>query len=130
MAAAQATLDVIGHDGFLAEVRRRGTILGELLSSVLLPQPRVGQVRGVGLMWGVELVDDAGRPDPDLARAVVSSALDRHRLITRSSEYGRGHVVKIRPALIATDGELKEIVDRLSASIRDAVRVRYASTDL
>jgi 4-aminobutyrate aminotransferase len=130
LAAAQATLDIVADDGFLAGVRRRGEYLGELLSSLQLRQPRIGQVRGVGMMWGIEMVDDAGRPDPETAGAVVSGARERHRLITRSSEYGRGSVVKVRPALIATDSELEEIVDRLGSSIRDAVGVEYASTGL
>jgi len=123
LAAAQATLDVVGARDFLAGVRLRGAYLGGLLSSLSQRQPRVGQVRGVGMMWGVEIVDAAGRPDPETARAVVGIARDRHHLITRSSEYGRGHILKVRPALIATESDLEEIVDRLGASVCDA-RVR------
>jgi 4-aminobutyrate aminotransferase len=130
IAAAHATLDIVGDEDFLAGVRERGAYLGELLSTLLLPHPRVGQVRGVGMMWGVEIIDPKGRPDPDMARAVVSIARDKHNLVTRSSEYGRGHVVKVRPALIAKEIDLEEIVSKLIASIDHVTGTEHASTCL
>jgi 4-aminobutyrate aminotransferase-like enzyme len=78
------------------------------------------------MMWGLEMVDDAGRPDPAMAREIVTTARERHRLITRSSEYGHGHLVKVRPGLIATEQDLEEIVDRLDSSIRDAKGAGHA----
>jgi 4-aminobutyrate aminotransferase-like enzyme len=126
LAAAEATLDIVAQEEFLAGVRQRGTYLGELLSRLVEEQPRVGGVRGLGMMWGLEIVDVAGRPDPAMAREIVTTARERHRLITRSSEYGRGHVIKVRPGLIATEQDLEEIVDRLGASIRDTTGAGHA----
>jgi 4-aminobutyrate aminotransferase len=119
LAAAEATLDIVGQDGFLADVRRRGAYLGELLARLATEQPRIGGVRGLGMMWGVEIVDEVGRPDPATARQVVATAAERYRLITRSSEYGHGHVVKVRPALIADEHDIVDITHRLGASIAD-----------
>lgn len=126
LAAAEATLDIVAQDEFLADVRQRGTYLGELLSRLAGKQPRIGRVRGLGMMWGLEIVDDAGRPDPAMTQKIVTTARERHRLITRSSEYRHGHVVKVRPGLIATEQDLREIVDRLDASIRDAKGTGHA----
>ncbi|MFB9962140.1 aspartate aminotransferase family protein [Sinosporangium siamense] len=123
LAAAHATLDVVGDEGFLAGVRRRGGYLGELLGTHLQSHPVVGDVRGVGMMWGVEIVGHDGRPDAGAAAAVVSCARERYRLITRSSEYGRGNVVKVRPALTATEEDLDEVVDRLRMSVHDVAGV-------
>ena len=79
----------------------------------------VSDVRGVGFMWGLEIVDRKGNPSPELASQIVQRAHDDHRLILRSSRYGRGNVVKVRPALIANESELLEIGLRLAAAIGD-----------
>ena len=70
-------------------------------------------------MWGLEIVDRKGNPSPELASQIVQRAHDDHRLILRSSRYGRGNVVKVRPALIANESELLEIGLRLAAAIGD-----------
>jgi 4-aminobutyrate aminotransferase-like enzyme len=117
--AAVATIEVVGAPGFLERVREAGCVLGGLLQELAHELPCVDQVRGLGLMWGVELVNAGGAPDPGLARAVVERAYERG-LVVRSSEYGRGNVIKIRPSLVATNADLDEIVSRLAAAIRDA----------
>jgi 4-aminobutyrate aminotransferase-like enzyme len=119
--AAAATVEVISGPGFLERVRHAGDLLGELLRELAKDHPCVSDVRGMGLMWGVELVDADGVPDPRLATAIVECAYERG-LLLRSSEYGRGNVLKIRPSLIATDADLREMTTRLSRAMRDAVR--------
>ena len=119
LAAASATLDVVSRTGFLDEVRRKGAVLGRLLASLKERHCCVGDVRGLGFMWGVEIVGPEGQPDVAKTAAIVRYAQERHHLILRASQYGRGNVVKVRPALIATDDELEEIVRRLSATITD-----------
>lgn len=68
-AAALAVQQVIHSEGLLEQVRNRGTLLNEQLYATLNDHPHVGDIRGRGLFWGVELVLD--RPsrqwfDPNL----------------------------------------------------------------
>lgn len=116
--AAVATVEVISAPGFLERVRDAGVLLGGLLEQLERDHPRVDDVRGIGLMWGVEVVDADGAPDPRLAKAIVERAYERG-LLLRSSGYGRGNVLKIRPSLIATDADLEEMTAKLSDALRD-----------
>ncbi len=122
IAAANATVDIIGADGFLAEVRRKGRLLGEMLHALVGDIGWVSDIRGLGLMWGIEVVDVHGAPDPATTRKIVEVAQSRHRLILRSSSYGFGNVVKIRPALVASESDLEEICDRLRTTLINVSR--------
>jgi 4-aminobutyrate aminotransferase len=117
VAAAHATLEVLSRPGFLADVRRKGARLGKGLAEIGGRFARVGEVRGMGMMWGLEIVDAEGRPDAGTTRRIVELALRRHRLVLRSSGYGTGNVVKVRPALVATDDDLDEILARLADTL-------------
>lgn len=119
VAAALATLDVVADQVFLREVRRKGEMLGQMLAELRRRFHFVGDARGRGMMWGLEIVCPDGAPDVERTRAILAVALERHRLILRSSQYGEGNVVKIRPALIATDDDLAEIVTRLTATLKE-----------
>jgi 4-aminobutyrate aminotransferase len=119
MAAATATLKVLTSGSLLASVRSQGALLGELLSALARRHPCIGDVRGLGYMWGLEIVDADGKPDVAKTLAIVRAAQERHQLILRSSRYNFGNVVKVRPPLIATAEELEEIVDKLSSAIAD-----------
>ncbi|HEX5348118.1 MAG TPA: aspartate aminotransferase family protein [Pseudonocardiaceae bacterium] len=118
-AAAAKTLEIIGRPGFLASVRRVGTQILERLADLQATYSCIGDVRGLGLMIGIELVDDHGRPNVALTQELVHRSLE-HGLILRSSRYGRGNVVKIRPPLIITSQEadlLGDLLDQLFAAV-------------
>ncbi|HXU45034.1 MAG TPA: aminotransferase class III-fold pyridoxal phosphate-dependent enzyme [Thermoanaerobaculia bacterium] len=119
LAAAAATLRVLGGEGFMAGVRERGALLGSLLEPLFGRFRSVADVRGVGMMWGVEIVAEDGRPDPDKTARILACAERRHKLILRGSRYGLGNVIKVRPALVATQEELEEIADKLGRAIRE-----------
>jgi len=113
-AAANATLDIIDDPVFLANVTATGTyILGRL--EIMKNRYRcIADVRGVGLMIGIEIVDDAGEADSALTNWLAEEAM-AHGLILRTSRYGLGNVLKIRPPLVLTLTEAELICDRLDA---------------
>jgi 4-aminobutyrate aminotransferase-like enzyme len=98
-AAALAVLDVIDDERVLDRVRRTGPVLRDALVEAAAGRPAVGDVRGVGLAWGVELVADPATREPDGARA--REVRDRmRRLGVLVGTTGRhGNVLKIRPPL-------------------------------
>lgn len=104
-AAGAEAIRIIRRDDVLANVRRRGEQIDHLLEE-LRKHPWVRDVRGQGLMWGVELADPRdGRPAGALARRVRTHAL-RHGLIVELG--GRDDcVVRILPPLNVT----AEVVD-------------------
>jgi 4-aminobutyrate aminotransferase-like enzyme len=116
--AAVATVQVISAPGFLERVRQAGLVLGALLQELARDHRCVDDVRGMGFMWGLEIVDANGAPDSSLTTAIVNGSYERG-LLLRSSQYGRGNVLKIRPSLIATNNDLEEIVMRLNDAVRD-----------
>jgi 4-aminobutyrate aminotransferase-like enzyme len=113
-ATALATIDVLQQPGFLEGVRERGAYLGAQLATLRSRFPFVMDVRGVGFMWGIEIAARDGAPNTALCRRIVDAA-PSFGLILRSSRYGRGNVVKMRPPIIITRNEIDEVMQRLRA---------------
>lgn len=123
LAAAEATIGVVTEESFLPRVRSAGETLGSALRELGERSEIVSDVRGLGMMWGLELSRPDGSPAPELAREVVRVARTEEQLVLRPSRYGFGNVVKVRPALIATDAELADITARLERTLH---RVAHA----
>lgn len=104
-AAGAAAVEIIRRDDVLGNVRSRGAQIARLLAP-LTNNPWVRDVRGRGLMWGIELADpETGRPAGGLARAVQRNALERGLILECG---GRDDcVVRLLPPLNITE----EIVD-------------------
>ncbi|MFE7558406.1 aminotransferase class III-fold pyridoxal phosphate-dependent enzyme [Kitasatospora sp. NPDC057500] len=111
-AAALKTLEIIGRPGFLENVRDVGAYVLARLRDLAARVPFVQEVRGVGLMIGIDIVDRDGRPDPALTNHLAGLGMD-HGLLLRTSLYGHGNVLKVRPALIMTRQEADEMCDLL-----------------
>jgi 4-aminobutyrate aminotransferase len=113
LVAARATMNLLRDGRLLQHVRDHGPILGDLLRALQLGDAGISDVRGVGYMWGIELSKADGSPDVERTNMVIADAARNEHLILRSSRYGFGNVVKIRPSLIATATDLEEITTRL-----------------
>ncbi|MEJ3745095.1 aspartate aminotransferase family protein [Actinomycetes bacterium KLBMP 9797] len=117
-AAAAATLDIVAEPAFLANVRATGAHVLTRLRELGRRHPAIGDVRGVGLMIGIELVTPDGAPAVALTNELARLGLDRG-LVLRTSRYGHGNVLKIRPPLILTHAQADDICDRLAALLRE-----------
>jgi predicted acetylornithine/succinylornithine family transaminase len=91
---ALSTLLRVAEPAFLERVQRLGTIMGDGLRA--LPGEHVTDVRGAGLMWGVETAEPAA--------AIVARALAMGVLVTTSGE----HVVRLLPPLTISEDEIAE----------------------
>lgn len=119
-ACGLAVIEEFERLNLVEHVHEMGARLEEKLWSMAARQPAIGDVRGVGFLWGVELLADTERrermkiaPGP----RVVEHALREEGLLVRASR----DVVQLAPALIAGEAELDEIVARLERSIAAVV---------
>jgi 4-aminobutyrate aminotransferase len=107
-AAAIAVLETIQGEGLLANATARGEQLLAGLRRLTANDPRVGDLRGLGLMLGVEFVRDQStrEPDGDLGNAVIARCADDGLLVLTC---GADHnVVRWVPPLNATADEVDE----------------------
>ncbi|MFI1856148.1 aspartate aminotransferase family protein [Streptomyces sp. NPDC020480] len=114
-AAGAEAVRIVRRDDVLANVRRRGVQVADRLGE-LIGNPWVREVRGRGLMWGIELANPGdGRPATALAGEVQTYAL-RHGLIVERG--GRQDaVVRILPPLNVT----ADVVDTACSILVEAV---------
>ena len=125
-AAALAVQQVFERDQLLPQVRARGDVLQKLMHATWDDHPHIGDIRGRGLFWGIELVQDRGSKKPfDPARNVHArikqEAMARGLMVypmggTVDGRYG-DHVL-LAPPFITSESELAQIVERLDAAIR------------
>jgi 4-aminobutyrate aminotransferase-like enzyme/Ser/Thr protein kinase RdoA (MazF antagonist) len=114
-AAALAVLDVIEDEGLVANAAAVGDWLRSRLAELAARHPAIGDVRGRGLMTGVELVGPGGEPATELASRVKNGMAERGVLIGTSAR--EGNVLKIRPPLCITRDEARLIVDALDEAL-------------
>lgn len=117
-AAASKTLEIIVRPGFLENVQAVGHYIMERLYKMQERFKFMGDVRGVGLMIGIEIIDSEGSPDVALTNRIAKDAME-YGLILRTSRYGFGNVFKIRPPLTITLEEAEELCDRLERTLAD-----------
>jgi len=125
-AIALRSIEIIERDGVLQNVRDQTDALRRRLDT-LLDLPIVGDVRGAGFFWAIELVKDtdATRFDQserdDLLRSFLPRRLREAGLIARCDDRGDA-VLQIAPPLISDAGVLDEIVAGLRDVLADAAR--------
>ena len=110
MRAGLVTLEAIARDGLLENAHARGAQIRSRLESALAGQPGVSEIRGQGLMIGIELAQPCG--------VLVQRALNAGLLINVTSD----RVIRLLPALIITAEEADDVVDRLLPLVQDFLR--------
>ena len=120
-AAALTVLDVLDDEELVANATSVGDWLRSQLRGLAARHRSIGDVRGRGLMTGVELVTDAATREPagDLAAQVRDDMAAGGVLIGTSGRHG--NVLKIRPPLCITRHEARLIVDVLDAVLSSSV---------
>ncbi len=97
-AAALAVLDVIADERLVANAAETGAYLRQGLTGLAERHPVIGDVRGQGLLLGVELADEARAPVAGHARKVTEALRERGILLSATGP--AGNVLKIRPPLV------------------------------
>lgn len=106
---ANAALDAIEEEGLTEQAAEKGAFMINLLKEKLSGNPSVKDIRGLGLMLGVEL----DRP----ARPVIDKMFERNIL----GNAAHGTVVRFLPPLVITNQQIERIVDELEWALNQTV---------
>ncbi|MFF1831202.1 aspartate aminotransferase family protein [Paenarthrobacter sp. NPDC058040] len=118
-AAGVATLAVVKEEGLVENARVRGLQLQAGLKAIQSRFPVIGNVRGIGLMQGIEFTTVEGTPDAVTASAVQQATTDQELLtLTCGPE---GNVVRLIPALVVTESEIEAGLQRFETAVAAVV---------
>jgi 4-aminobutyrate aminotransferase-like enzyme len=120
MAAAKAVVDAIDADQLLDNARTVGDHLRGRLEELAEKHPLIGEVRGMGLMQGVELVKDrkTKEPAPQATAAVLEATKDRGLIVGKGGLFG--NTLRISPPLNVTEDDADEAAGILDQALAAA----------
>lgn len=115
--SALSTIDIISQDGFLVQVNEMGNFIRDYLNNLKDKYHIIGDVRGLGMSIGVELVKDRIKKEKNTEAAL--------KICYRCYEKGvlivtlNGNVLRIQPPLIITKDEISRALEIIKSSIED-----------
>ena len=115
-AAAKATLEVIQEEQLQANAARMGAYLRDKLKTLAQSFDFIGDVRGMGLIFGLEFVDDQGAPNPALCQQVPDLMRARGVLINFFGIHK--NTLKCRPPLCLNQDQADVFLEALEGSLR------------
>jgi 4-aminobutyrate aminotransferase / (S)-3-amino-2-methylpropionate transaminase / 5-aminovalerate transaminase len=113
-AAALAVLDELSSPGFRERADQIARLLRARLDEIASRQSIVGEVRGLGAMLALELVEQSG----DASKAVTTAAREKGLVLLSCGLFG--NVIRLLPPLSATDEELERGLAILEEALGDA----------
>ena len=120
IAAADAVMDIVEKDDLAGNSKKVGDRLLSGFRKLQLKDERVGDVRGMGLMIGVELIKDKKSKEfaPDLTVRVVESMKDQGVLVGKGGL--EGNTLRVQPPLCWTSADADRTVAALEQALKDA----------
>jgi 4-aminobutyrate aminotransferase len=116
---ALANLDNLEEHDLQHNAQRVGKFLMDGLKDIERDTPLVGEVRGKGLLLGMELVKDAETKEPaaDVAAQVLEGCRERGLLVGKGGLYG--NVIRMAPPLSITEDDAARAIETVQAAIGD-----------
>ncbi|MFW9807415.1 MAG: aspartate aminotransferase family protein [Candidatus Thorarchaeota archaeon] len=117
-AAALANLDVMENEGLADQAAEKGKYMMKRLNEITKDVVFVGDVRGLGLMIGIDLVKDpkTREPDAELAGRVRESCRKQNVLVGIGGAYG--NVIRFQPPLVITEDEMEQALTALTNAFK------------
>ena len=136
-AVADAVLTRLNDDHLVEASRRKGERLLALLGDALGEHPCVGDIRGLGLMAGIELVADRSSKRPfrraeRITEQVIEAAKAEGLLVypsTGGAGAGDGDVIMLGPPFVITDDEITELVESLGRALGSVPGLRNPGSE-
>lgn len=117
-AAAVATIQAIQEDKLLENAQERGAQLLSGLRALQLQYPAIGDIRGLGLMVGVEFRTPERKPDKAVAKAVVHACLEQGLILLTCGPYD--NVIRWIPPLVVTAEQIDQALAIFAAALKEA----------
>lgn len=125
-AVADRVLEIMEREHLVERSAEMGARLGAELKEELSGHPMVGDIRGAGLFWGVEMVRDRASREPyppamKVASKVVAAGLKRGLFVYPATGMARpgGDAVMVTPPFVISKDEIEYIVRTLRATLDD-----------
>ena len=115
--AASATISYIENNNLLKEVESKGEWMQSRLNLLKEQFPIIGDIRGIGLLWGVELVKDCITKEKAITEAEKIMYECMHEGL--SFKVSQGNVLQLSPALTISTDELERALTILSNAFRN-----------
>jgi len=116
-AAGMAVIDVIEREHLIAKANDTGAYLRDELGRVQTDHPLIGDVRGWGMIIGVEFVTDRELRTPAMNQTHQLIELMKSNGVLVGSAGQRGNVLKIRPPLVAERAHADRFIEAMAASL-------------
>ncbi|MEW6231901.1 MAG: aminotransferase class III-fold pyridoxal phosphate-dependent enzyme [Chloroflexota bacterium] len=114
-AAAEATIKVIQQEGLLSNALRQGERLLTGLRALQPSHPVLGDVRGLGLMVGVEFITPKGAPNPERVKQVREACLQRGLVLITCGP--QDQVIRFVPPLIVNEEQIAQALEIFEAAL-------------
>lgn len=119
-AAAIGVLDAFEQEGLVARAAALGEKMRARLEALQQRHAAIGEVRGLGFMLAIEIVEsrEGKKPDAGLAQRIIDAAREKGLLIIKCGVHR--NVIRFLAPLVTTDSQLDEAMDMLGAALADA----------
>ena len=114
-AAAVATIQAIRDEGMVENAQARGEQLMSGLRQLQERYPRIGDVRGLGLMVGVEFTDPQGKPDKKSAKVVQQACKEERLLLLTCGTWD--NTIRVIPPLVVTAEQIEDGLTRFERAL-------------
>jgi 2,2-dialkylglycine decarboxylase (pyruvate) len=123
-AAALANLTIIEEEGLVENAEKMGRLLKEGLAVIANAHDIVGDVRGMGLFLGMEIIEDEAsrRPSADLAVAISGNCQEEGLLVGHVPGAVSENIIRLLPPLTVNSSEVERALETLSRAVERAER--------
>ncbi|XP_018012387.1 ethanolamine-phosphate phospho-lyase [Hyalella azteca] len=129
-AVARAVLDVIEEDGLMTAALNTGRLLGDLLRRLMDKHQIIGDVRGMGLFWGVDLVTCRETRAPATAHAAHVINRLKEQYVLLSSDGPHRNVLKFKSPLVFSEDDVREVVNKLDVVLTEITTAEALVNDV
>jgi 4-aminobutyrate aminotransferase len=118
-AAALASINIIQREGLLENAQRMGLRITDRIRTLQRDYKCIGEIRGLGLMIGIEFVDEHGKPDGKRLQRLVDECFNRKLLLLDCGS--SDHVIRFLPPLNCTIEQVDESLAIFEESLKAVV---------